>query len=60
MRSYLLTPKERTLIESFIETQDIPDEAYNHYCQIRHQWRKHKDTIKEDLELLNKFMETSK
>ncbi len=60
MRSYILTDRERTFIESFIGTQEINEEDYQTYCQIRHHFRKHEKTLTWDLELLKSFMNTTR
>ncbi len=58
MRSYILTDRERELIEAFLETKDVPEEDYVNWCQIRHQFRKHEETLTMDLAILEKFMAT--
>lgn len=60
MRSYILTDKERTIIESFLETQEVPPEDYNHYHQLCHLIRKNISTISQDVVLIEVFMATRK
>ncbi len=60
MRTYILTDRERTLIEAFLETQEITPDDYNLYCQLRHQFRKNNETIHQDFILLEKFMNTTR
>ncbi len=60
MRNYILTDRERTLIEAFMETQDVPQEDYGSYCQLRHQFRKNSEVLTMDLALLETFMETTR
>lgn len=58
MRSYIITDRERELIQAFLETQDVPEEDYISWCQLRHQYRKHGENLRQDLSLIEEFMET--
>lgn len=60
MRSYILTDRERTLIETFRESGKVAVEDYGSYCQIRYHFRRHENTLTQDLKLLKSFMNTTR
>ncbi len=60
MRSYILTEREREIVNAFLKTKDVPKGRYGSWCQLRFQTRKHLDTIKQDLKLIEEFMDTNR
>ncbi len=60
MRTYILTARERVLVEAFIESKEVAPEDLNNYWVLRHQFRKHEENLTQDLALLQKFMATTR
>ncbi len=60
MRAYILTERERSLIDSFLKNREVSEEDYGSYCQLRHQYKTHKVTLAKDRELLDRFINTTR
>jgi len=60
MRAYILTDRERRIIREYLRApDDLSKKEYDGWCQIKHQYKKHSETIRQDLELLEQVMKAS-
>ncbi len=61
MRSYILTDRERRILRDHLRApDDLSKKEYDGWYQLKHQYKKHHETIRDDLKLLEQAMEAPK